>query len=144
MAPLDLYGPPPSKVQLAEARMLLEDQESSAKSLSDKVADAKAALERLIAESQGTINELEQRKQKVEKEIALTLAFISPLRRLPNDILREVFYHVFDAKASCAWGLAAVCTSWRRLVLGMPSLWSKVCSSVFLCGQDSYGLNRSD
>lgn len=131
MTALDLYGPPPTKAQLAEARNLLEKQESSAASLQDKISDAQRTLERLIAESQSAINELEERNQKVQKEIAVTLAYISPLRRLPNDILREVFYHVFDVKPSCGWGLAAVCTSWRRLVLNMPTLWSKVRVPLF-------------
>ena len=126
MSSLDLYGPPPTKSQLAEARNLLETQESSCKSLSEQISSKKKALERLIADSQAEIDNLELQKDKVAKDLAVTLAYISPLRQLPNDILREVFYHVFEAKPCCAWDLAAVCVSWRRIVLGMPNLWSKV------------------
>jgi uncharacterized phage infection (PIP) family protein YhgE len=126
MSSLDIYGPPPTKAKIAEARNILEEQELSAKLLSDQIADAQKELKRLVAQSEAAINELEEKRKKIQKEISLALAYISPLRRLPNDILREVFYHVFDGKASAAWALSAVCTSWRRLVLGMPNLWSKV------------------
>jgi hypothetical protein len=51
---------------------------------------------------------------------------MSPIRRLPSELLRHIFMMNFDEYPCCAWILSSVCLQWRRLALSMPKLWSKV------------------
>ncbi|KAF8632777.1 hypothetical protein AX15_001680 [Amanita polypyramis BW_CC] len=66
-----------------------------------------------------------QRAQLEAKELR-TLAYLSPIRKLPAELLRDIFLWNFEEHPCCAWVLSAVCTSWRRLVLQTPGLWSKI------------------
>ncbi|KAH8115898.1 hypothetical protein DFH11DRAFT_1688140 [Phellopilus nigrolimitatus] len=116
----------PSTMQLEEAKSKLEAQEKEASELGRKIEEARSELEELIAESKRAINALEDDKRRVQGEIQLTKEFLSPMRRLPDDLLQHIFWSNFEEFPCCAWTLAAVCSSWRRLVLNMPRMWSKI------------------
>ncbi|KAK0186871.1 hypothetical protein F5146DRAFT_146197 [Armillaria mellea] len=62
---------------------------------------------------------------------------LNPVRRLPSDVLCEIFAHSMAGTESsysikrtknyrilCQWRLGMVCMSWRRAVLNYPRLWS--------------------
>ncbi|KAF9526116.1 hypothetical protein CPB83DRAFT_770853, partial [Crepidotus variabilis] len=60
-------------------------------------------------------------------------AILSPIKRLPVEIMQEIFQccagHVSTFSASCAletvsWNLGQVCQSWRRIALKTPTLWN--------------------
>lgn len=123
---------PPTLSQLADAKIKLGSQEAAAGELARKIEEAERALAQLISDSQCAIAAMEKDKKKLEGKIAWTRAFISPIRRLPDEILREIFWFNFEAHPCCAWVLAAVCSLWRRLVLRMPRIWSKV--HPYMCG----------
>ncbi|KAG9046654.1 hypothetical protein FS837_003901 [Tulasnella sp. UAMH 9824] len=68
-----------------------------------------------------------------------------PINRLPVEMVVEIFHHVLDSDALCPptttpylarlKTLASVCSAWRRLVSGTPSLWAvleSTCPSAFL------------
>ena len=116
----------PTASQLEDGRRTLQRQVQIVEELDGRIAEAQQALEDLIAESKANINALEERKKKAEKDIKLTKEFLSPMRRLPDDLLRQMFMQNFESWPTCPWTLAAVCTSWRRIVLNMPVLWSRV------------------
>lgn len=113
-------------MQLEEGRARLREQEKQANDLSQKIEDAQRALEELIADSTRAISALEEDKRRVVCEIKATREFLSPMRRLPDDLLRHIFLSNFEDAPCCAWTLAGVCSSWRRIVLNMPTIWSKV------------------
>ena len=122
----------PSELQLDEAKANLALQELDAQEIERKIAVARANLELIITESNLAIRALEDEQEEAALSIRKTKAFLSPMRRLPDDILQLLFWFQFDASPTCAWTLAAVCRRWRRMLLNMPRIWSKV-RSVGYC-----------
>ena len=121
------FPEPPTLTSLGEARRELASQKRSVKDLTQKIHAAEENLARLIQESKCAIQQMEKEKEAVESDMAQMLAYISPIKRLPHELLRHIFYMNFEDLPCCAWVLAAVCKLWRRLALSMPRIWSKVC-----------------
>lgn len=122
---------PPTKETLVNARRSLQATRSSVEELTSKIDAAESALAQLVRESRLAINELEGQRAALEDQVSRTLAYLSPIRRLPMELLREIFVWSFEEHACSAWVLAAVCPSWRRLALRIPLIWSKVCILSF-------------
>jgi len=120
------FPDPPTKETLADARRTLNTTRASVRGLTNKIDTAEATLARIIRESQSAIDEMHTERKALEGSISRTLAYLSPIRRLPIELLREVFLWTFEDHPCTGWVLAAVCTSWRRLSLRMPRIWSKV------------------
>lgn len=118
---------PPTKETLVNARRSLEVARASVEEISLKIDAAETALAQLVRESRLAINELEGQRAELEDQVSRALAYLSPIRRLPMELLREIFVWSFEEHACSAWVLAAVCPSWRRLALRIPLIWSKVC-----------------
>jgi hypothetical protein len=116
----------PTNAQLAVGRLKLQEQEKVVNNLETRIADAQRALELVIEESKLAISLLEKEKNMAAEDVKATKEFLSPMRRLPDDLMRHIFQANFEDVPCCAWRLTAVCVSWRRIALNMPKLWSKV------------------
>jgi hypothetical protein len=103
--------------------------------LTDKIDAAESALANIVRESRFAIEEMFKEKWALEDKARHTLAYLSPMRRLPLELLREIFLWCFQSHPCSAWVLGSVCISWRRLALRIPVIWSKVLfSSSLLLG----------
>ena len=138
---------PPTQASLAEARRELTSRQESVQALSDRIRAAEEELARTVALAKSAILELEKERDVLQEQVAHTLAYIAPIRRLPHELLRYIFLLNFEEYPCCAWVLSAVCTLWRRQVLSMPTLWSKVSKHSLLTSLQtvlrlcSWGLN---
>ena len=117
----------PTASSLADARRVLDESNASLGDLNHKIEAAEAQLAQIVAESHCAIKQLQREREALEDKIARARAYMSPIRRLPNELLRHIFIMNFDEYPCCAWILSSVCSQWRRLALSMPRLWSKVC-----------------
>ncbi|KAJ3545885.1 hypothetical protein NMY22_g2265 [Coprinellus aureogranulatus] len=127
MPPSPLPFPdPPTKDTLAGARRLLETNRQSIQALNSRIDAAEATLAQIVRESRCAIGDLERERERLKQKELAALAYLSPVRRLPQELVREIFMWCFEDHPCCAWVLAAVCTSWRRLALRVPLLWSKI------------------
>ncbi|KAH6908736.1 hypothetical protein BKA70DRAFT_1426627 [Coprinopsis sp. MPI-PUGE-AT-0042] len=120
------FPDPPTKETLASARRLLENKRVCIHSISAEIARAEQALAELLRDARHRINEMEVERARMVDEEQHTLAYLSPLRRLPQELVREIFMWCFEEHACAAWILSAVCSSWRAQALRMPLLWSKI------------------
>jgi hypothetical protein len=120
------YPEPPTDAAVADARRELQVQQEHLLALSEKITSEEDALAQIVSDRKRDIRDLRHEKSVLEKRVSYTKAYISPIRRLPHELLRYIFLFKFDDHPCCAWVLAAVCTLWRRLALSMPRLWSKV------------------
>lgn len=120
------FPDPPTKETLSSARRLLKNKRASIHTVSAEIAQAERALAELIRDARHRINEMEVERARLVDEERHTLAYLSPLRRLPQELVREIFMWCFEEHPCAAWILSAVCSSWRTLALRMPLLWSKV------------------
>ncbi|OSD04503.1 hypothetical protein PYCCODRAFT_1353773, partial [Trametes coccinea BRFM310] len=117
---------PPTQATLALARAQLATLTSASKALEQKLVDARDALARIVDERQAAIRDMERELALLDDSLALARAYVSPIKRLPHELLRHVFVFVFEDCAWSAWVLAAVCTLWRKVALAMPVIWSKI------------------
>lgn len=120
------FPEPATQHTLAQARREVAAQRSKLLTLSTTIQTAEDDLERLIKASRCAIQEMDKERTAVEDRLAHTLAYLAPIRRLPNELLSHIFAFVFDDLPCYAWVLSAVSSLWRRRVLAMPKLWSKV------------------
>ncbi|KAF5356525.1 hypothetical protein D9758_008263 [Tetrapyrgos nigripes] len=79
------------------------------------------------------IRELEQKRDSVQTCIDVHRALLSPSRRLPVEILSEIFAHCLprDRNPNCSQSeapilLGRVCRTWRHVSLSTPSLWASI------------------
>jgi hypothetical protein len=117
---------PATEATLADARRALEIQRRSLLHITGKIDSSEAALAQIVADSRCAINEMAKERATLEEKIFHTMAYLSPIRRLPFELLRQIFLFNFDDYPCCAWVLCAVCSLWRKTALSMPRIWSKV------------------
>ncbi|KAJ7253491.1 hypothetical protein C8J57DRAFT_1473819 [Mycena rebaudengoi] len=86
-----------------------------------------------IARMQKVLEELTRKRDDLTEFIDAHLALVSPARRLPDDVVREIFVASLPANRNCAISakespllLCAICQSWRHLALSTPQLWASV------------------
>ncbi|KAI9568726.1 hypothetical protein HD554DRAFT_2204935 [Boletus coccyginus] len=120
------YREPPTESSVAEARRALQAQRQELSQLSERITSAEDALAQIVTDRKGAIREMQCEQHALEEKVKLTLAYISPIRRLPHELLRHIFMFNFDNHPCCAWILASVCVLWRRLALSIPKIWSKI------------------
>ncbi|KAJ7732701.1 hypothetical protein B0H16DRAFT_1248183, partial [Mycena metata] len=102
--------------------------------------DEISQISALIAEPSLRLIILDQELRKLtdERERLATYvdshaALISPVRRLPLDILQEIFIACFPTHRNCVMSateapvlLGRICSSWRDISLSRPRLWSRL------------------
>ncbi|KAF7374485.1 F-box domain-containing protein [Mycena sanguinolenta] len=82
-----------------------------------------------ISRLQCAMKDLISHRAKLEAFIQSHKAVISAQRRLPNEILLEIFGHCVDPLApldpryNMSWIISQVCSLWRILALNSPQLW---------------------
>ncbi|KAJ7175206.1 hypothetical protein C8R43DRAFT_1201906 [Mycena crocata] len=82
---------------------------------------------------QGQLSNLQSRNTTIHKVLDPYLALVSPMRRIPAEILQEIFMHCLRSKdhpimhtSEAPLLLGRVCSAWRTISLSTPSLWSSV------------------
>jgi len=92
-----------------------------------------ADLEREIDRIQETYSSLMEQRQALLAEIEGYHNLISPARRLPIDILQEIFLHTLPTPHNalmdphkCPLLLTRICHGWRKIALSTPQLWSSI------------------
>jgi hypothetical protein len=94
-------------------------------------------VERQISRLRDRLQQLEEECTSLSKYLAQNSASLSPLRRMPAEILGDIFFWslpslntalgrpCFDIN-DCPWVLTHVSGRWRAVALSIPSLWSKI------------------
>ncbi|KAJ7044962.1 hypothetical protein C8F04DRAFT_1067178, partial [Mycena alexandri] len=75
------------------------------------------------------IHDLVQRRDRAAEHVRQHRAIISPVRRLPPELLCEIFELSFNDKGP-PWHLGHICRSWRHTALSHPPLWSSIAIST--------------
>lgn len=120
------FPEPPTRASLTDARRVLDQQRNAVDALATRIQAAEDELKHIVRTRRDAIQEMEKERATAEDQVSRTLAYLSHIRRLPHELLGQIFMFIFDDYPCCAWVLAAVCSPWRRQVLSMPRLWSKV------------------
>ncbi|KAJ7037438.1 hypothetical protein C8F04DRAFT_1209818 [Mycena alexandri] len=86
-----------------------------------------------LAELQKAIDELAEERDSVSAYVEAHKALLSPLRRLPLDIMQEIFVACLPTHRNCVMSaveapvlLGRICSSWRTVSLSTPRLWARL------------------
>ncbi|KAJ7022738.1 hypothetical protein C8F04DRAFT_971230 [Mycena alexandri] len=114
------YSPNDEEVPKIEA--LLVEPALRLKRLEDEIGELQKALDKLAAERESLVAYVEGHK-----------SLLSPVRRLPLDIIQEIFLACIPTHRNCAMSaseapvlLGRICSSWRSISLSTPRLWAKL------------------
>ncbi|KAK0186872.1 hypothetical protein F5146DRAFT_146337 [Armillaria mellea] len=143
---------PPSEAQEVFFRETRRTGAPHLVELETRIADAQAKLDMLLQERDGLVWNL-QRCTDV----------LNPVRRLPSDVLCEIFAHSMTGDANsycihsypgnstrrkysipCQWRLGMVCMNWRHAVLNYPRLWSMIDLTSHLPSKFGYRYGRAN
>ncbi|KAJ7253516.1 hypothetical protein C8J57DRAFT_1237322 [Mycena rebaudengoi] len=92
-----------------------------------------AQLAEQIVRMQKVLDDLARKCDDLTKFIDAHLALVSPARRLPDDVVREIFMASLPKNRNCAISakdspllLCTICQSWRNLALSTPRMWASI------------------
>ncbi|KAF9002518.1 hypothetical protein BDQ17DRAFT_1356999, partial [Cyathus striatus] len=97
----------------------------------------RSIIQNLVSSSETIIQTLEAELSQLQSQLTNIRTFktfhhtlISPMRRLPDELLGEIFAYVIGEDGidigtlRGIWDLWRVCTRWRDIIKGTPSFWS--------------------
>ncbi|KAF7336931.1 F-box domain-containing protein [Mycena venus] len=109
---------PPSDLQVLEICSEIARVESDISTTNTHIARLQGAMERLV-----------RYRAELEDFVKSHRTVISVLRRLPSEILLEIFEHCvdplipLDPRCNAPWIISQVCSRWRAVALSSPLLW---------------------
>ena len=116
--------------------LLRSNQLSAAFQLNEILSHAQRELveyETIIARLQGMIVSLENEKWNIKRQVHLTKSLLAPIRKLPPEILCQIFIehgvaNLIRPESSAVPGLklASVCSYWRSVAFHTTELWSNI------------------
>jgi uncharacterized small protein (DUF1192 family) len=90
-------------------------------------------LDEQIATLQATIDRLSQERKRLDDYIQTHRSLISRARRMPRDVVEEIFIHCLPADRNAAMSaseapvlLGRICSAWRQISMSTPQLWSSL------------------
>ncbi|PBK92874.1 hypothetical protein ARMGADRAFT_1080084 [Armillaria gallica] len=142
---------PPSPSEECELRDSISVAEARVAAIDIHVATLKKlqqALSSQLASIRAELDGLDSERGKVVARIAEHKCLLSPLRRLPPEILYNIFLGTiifpipqvqpqrdgyswdFHPSESALFSIELVCKTWHRAALGFPELWSSITISL--------------
>ncbi|KAF8966084.1 hypothetical protein BDZ97DRAFT_2074323 [Flammula alnicola] len=117
----------PSPAQLFELKEYQHKSTVGYPAIRDEIASIDEQIERL-SKRRATLKDAE--KPYLKKIFACDV-ILSPIRSIPNEILRKIFSHSIPPHPSPTKGtppvsLTRVCALWRQIALTMPELWTEI------------------
>ncbi|KAF7342594.1 F-box domain-containing protein [Mycena sanguinolenta] len=89
-------------------------------------------LDAQISRLKDRLHRLQEERRTLSKDHARNLGIVSALRRMPPELLGEIFSWTVPSTRDvlstrlCPWVLTHVCSGWRAVALAIPSLWSMI------------------
>ncbi|KAK1216667.1 hypothetical protein PQX77_020703 [Marasmius sp. AFHP31] len=121
------------------------------KEVKDYLSDAEGAYNECqleINKYKGLILMLESRREGMKKVMERCRSLLSPVHRLPSEVLLEIFGHccefsdLSNRKIPPTMALSMVCGRWREVALSSPCLWSSI--SITIRRQNEYRLHLGE
>jgi len=117
----------PTEVDLVKTRMLKEVP----------VAELRS-IEELVIEAQKSLELLNRRRESLQTTVHRCDTILSPSRRVPVDIWREIFIHCrathrnpIVSFVEAPLLLTHVCSNWRSIAFSTPQIWNRIHIPLF-------------
>ncbi|KAJ7767109.1 hypothetical protein B0H16DRAFT_350848 [Mycena metata] len=118
------YLPPDSVIVGTRREMALA--ETGIVHVEEKMADLERVIDRLRLRRQGLHDFIAKHRRVLGRVLA-------PIRRLPNELLSEIFSHCverdpyeWDPTTNVEWILVLVSRAWRAVSISMPQMWNRI------------------
>ncbi|KAJ7234865.1 hypothetical protein B0H12DRAFT_152642 [Mycena haematopus] len=112
----------PKDKEVLEIQALLVEPTLRLQRLDDEIAELQKAIDKLAEERDSLCTYVDAHR-----------ALISPVRRLPLDIIQEIFIACIPTHRNCVMSaleapvlLGRICGSWRAISLATPRLWARL------------------
>ncbi|SJL02868.1 uncharacterized protein ARMOST_06208 [Armillaria ostoyae] len=105
-----------------------------------------ATLQERVSQARTVLNELLEEEKRVQDMIESCQTIVSPIRRIPEDIVREIFLACWETEGEikdslngkfAPFVLSKVCREWRTIALSTSRLWSTISLDFDLYRNDS-------
>ena len=116
-----------------------EDERSVRKDI-QQMKSTVESVENEIVRLRRSLTELEDYRSRLYDNITRHQAVLSPIRKLPPEILTEIFLHAADGSSvvwpkqngevEMAFLLGRICSYWRTITHSLPLLWSNICLDI--------------
>lgn len=119
---------PPTGPEATHILQLISEEESCLADLERELAPVRALFERL-----------ERQHSKRASDLRKNKSIVNPVRRVPPEILGEIFLRVLDAYVDFDFDshsppspittpliLSQICSEWRQICIGFPRLWNHI------------------
>ncbi|KAJ7464512.1 hypothetical protein FB451DRAFT_1042145, partial [Mycena latifolia] len=103
---------PPSEFSMPSIREFIARGSARRTRLDAKIASLEALLDVLLHE-----------RSPLDADIRKHEGAVSPLRRMPTELLSLIFKYTLPHDLSGTWTIPAVCSRWRTIALSQPTLW---------------------
>ncbi|KAF7299485.1 hypothetical protein MIND_00898600 [Mycena indigotica] len=114
------YCPQPDESR--EIKALVMDLSAHAEQLDAEIAQLQKQMDKFVDE-----------RRSIQSQIEGHQALLSPMRRIPVDLLQEIFVVCLPSERYCAMSayeapmlLGRVCSQWRTTAFSTPALWSSI------------------
>ncbi|KAJ7128744.1 hypothetical protein C8R43DRAFT_850829, partial [Mycena crocata] len=101
----------------------LDSEIPSICSLLSKEEHRVEALDARIVNMRAALKVLTQRRNEAAESLRQHLAILSPIRRMPPELICEIFAWLTAQYEGALWNLGSVCRPWRHSALSYPQLW---------------------
>ncbi|KAF9463954.1 hypothetical protein BDZ94DRAFT_1192144 [Collybia nuda] len=102
-------------------------------------------LKEKIVRFQAILDDLHEQRNKLDVHIQDHLALISGARRLPHDVVREIFCCCLPTDRNAVMSateppllLGRICSDWRKIALSTPNLWASLHIHVPHCREPAH------
>ncbi|KAG1816484.1 uncharacterized protein BJ212DRAFT_193016 [Suillus subaureus] len=100
----------------------------------DAVLHEISGLEAVMDSIKNLHQQVVEKKEKIKQSMNLHKALVSTLRRLPTEILSQIFNHCLPetklllppSALKAPMLLTGICRRWREVAVGMPNLWCRL------------------
>ncbi|KAI5890214.1 uncharacterized protein SCHCODRAFT_02506983 [Schizophyllum commune H4-8] len=122
----------PPQAEAQTLREMASELEKILSQMTEDIAEADREVERLqqaLRQTQSRRATLTEERARMREQVSSCLALAAPVRRLPGEVLSQIFTYVLDHPVFFTEELRqliAVCHAWRNVVLSTSSLWSTV------------------
>ncbi|KAK0234324.1 hypothetical protein IW262DRAFT_1425066 [Armillaria fumosa] len=105
-----------------------------------------ATLQERVSQARVVLNELLAEEKRVQDIIEWCRTIVSPIRRIPEDIIREIFLTCWETEGEikdslngkfAPFVLSKICREWRSVALSTSRLWSTISLDFDLYRNDS-------
>ncbi|KAJ6455558.1 hypothetical protein C8R47DRAFT_208807 [Mycena vitilis] len=125
---------PPSESEIPSICKIISGSEAQIHALDVQMDSVDAHIDSLEAHIQRLHTSralLAQRRTAIAKHIHQHRAMISPVRRVPSELICEIFVLVMSPRNTTdrfqpPWWLGHICQSWRQTALSYSSFWSSI------------------